>query len=177
MNRAPPVPKDAENPLDQDESFLRYRSALRRFFSKRVRPGQDVEDLVQDVFSRLASRRSSEAIDSPDAYIFQIASNLLRDEARREGTRRVATDSMRHLDEGDFEARSPERVLQGKEQVLALEKALKELPERTRAIFVLSRFEELSYAEIGERLSVSKSLVEKCMMDAIRHLHYRLRGH
>lgn len=177
MSRVPPLPKDRDDPSVDDEAFRRYRGALRAFFAKRVRPGQDVDDLVQDVFSRLAARNGDGEIENPDAYIFQIASNLLRDEARRASTRRVATESIRYLDEGDFEARSPERVLQGKERVQALELALKELPERTRVIFVLSRFEELSYGEIGKRLSISKSLVEKCMMDAMRHLHHRLRKH
>jgi RNA polymerase sigma factor (sigma-70 family) len=50
---------------------------------------------------------------------------------------------------------------------------LLELPERTRQIFVLRRLEGLSYFEIGRRLGVSVSAVEKHMQRAVRHLAAR----
>lgn len=164
-------------PLSLEEVSRAYRAPLKRFFAKRVRAGQDPDDLVQEVFARLAARagEGAEEMHNPQAFLFQIASNLLRDQARREQTRRSATDALRHADEGIFEEITPERVLQGREGVQALQRALNELPERTRSIFVLHRFEEFRYAEIAQRLGISTSLVEKHMMDAIRHLNFRLR--
>ncbi|WP_326524022.1 RNA polymerase sigma factor [Sphingomonas sp.] len=160
-----------------EQLVARYRTPLVRFFAKRAKPNQDPEDLAQEVFSRLAAREGGPAVDNPEAFLFQIASNLLRDEGRRESTRRAAADTLERHGEGNFEDRSPERVLRGREQVRALHNALNELPERTRAIFVLNRFEELRYGEIAHRLGVSTSTVEKSMTDAIRHLHHRLRQH
>jgi RNA polymerase sigma-70 factor (ECF subfamily) len=76
--------------------------------------------------------------------------------------------------ENAFEELSPERVLLGKEKVVALKNALNELPERTRNVFLLHRFEEFKYREIAQQLGISMSSVEKHMMDAIKHLAHRL---
>lgn len=165
----------AAESLSLEQVIQLYRAPLRRFFAKRVRAGQDADDLVQEVFARLAARADGPEVRNPQAFLFQIASNLLRDHGRREQTRRAATDEIRHQDEGSFEEITPERVLQGRESVHALQRALNELPERTRTIFVLHRFEEFRYSEIAQRLGISVSLVEKHMMDAIRHLNLRLR--
>lgn len=45
-----------------------------------------------------------------------------------------------------------------------MERALLELPERTRVVFALNRYEEFTYQEIAMRLGVSVSAVEKHMM-------------
>ena len=50
---------------------------------------------------------------------------------------------------------------------------LGELPERTRVVFLLHRFEELKYAEIARRLEISVSSVEKHMMEAMRQIKTR----
>jgi RNA polymerase sigma-70 factor (ECF subfamily) len=152
----------------------RYRGPLRRFFLKRSHSPDDADDLVQEAFSRMAMRGPSEDVQNQEAFLFQIASNLLRDKARRERTRREADETLRHDTAGKIEEISPERVYLAKERVLAVQNALNELPERTRTIFVLHRFEEFRYREISVRLGISVSLVEKHMMDAIRHLNHRL---
>src|SRR5690606_21094793 len=110
-----------------------------------------------------------------DAYVFQMAANLLRDRARRLGVRAAAAPSLA-ASENSVEEISPERVLLGKQRLAALERALGELPERTRTIFVLHRFEEYKYSEIARRLGVSVSSVEKHMMEAMRHLRARTGG-
>ena len=63
----------------------------------------------------------------------------------------------------------------GKRKVEELNRALMELPERTRAIFLLHRFEGHKYSEMARQFGVSTSSVEKHMMEAIRHLKARRR--
>lgn len=152
----------------------RFRGPLTRFFQKRAFDRQESEDLVQEVFLRLSARSDSLEIDNPEAYVFQVAANLLRDRARRDMTRAAAMKDLARNSENDFEEISPERVLQGRDRVEALKRALAELPERTRTIFLLHRFEEFRYSEISARLGISTSSVEKHMMDAIRHVAARV---
>lgn len=156
------------------ELFAQFRVPLKNYFRKRVYNQAEVEDLVQDVFYRLTSRADNADLERPEAFIFQIAANLLRDKARREATKRAFTKQLSDQNENAFEEFSPERVLLGKEKVVALKNALNELPERTRTIFLLHRFEEFKYREIAQQLGISMSLVEKHMMDAIKHLTDRL---
>lgn len=161
---------------DLAELFSQFRVPLEKYFRKRVYNQNEVEDLVQDVFYRLTSRSDQAQLERPEAFIFQIAANLLRDKARREATKRAFTKQLSDQNENAFEELSPERVLLGKEKVVALKNALNELPERTRNVFLLHRFEEFKYREIAQQLGISMSSVEKHMMDAIKHLAHRLGG-
>ncbi len=150
-----------------------YKAPLERFFIKRVHNPTDVDDLVQEVFCRLAARVGKD-IDNPEGYLFQMAANILRDRARRDMVRHVSDHETFEEENHGKEALSPERVMAGRQRIDALKMALKELPERTRAIFLLHRFEELQYVEIARRLGISKSSVEKHMMKAISHVAFRV---
>ncbi len=159
---------------DVEKLFSAFQAPLERYFRKRVRKKEEVDDLIQEVFCRLVARTENTRMEKPEAYIFQIAANLLRDKARKEITQRVSTKQLFDQNENNFEEISPERVLLGKQNLGALKNALNELPERTRVIILLHRYEELKYREIASRLGISMSSVEKHMMDAIKHLAYRL---
>jgi RNA polymerase sigma factor (sigma-70 family) len=154
---------------------VRYGQAVRRFFSRRLRDGADVEDLTQEVFARLLKRAEIGDIANIEGYLFHTAANLLRERARK-ASRRPGDETL--ADEAEYavsgEEFSPERILLGREAYARMVEALQELPERARTIFVLNRFEELSAAEIARRLGVSVSTVEKDMMRAIAHLKARL---
>ncbi|MCS6624519.1 sigma-70 family RNA polymerase sigma factor [Roseibacterium beibuensis] len=151
----------------------RFARPLRSFFRKRACNEQEADDLVQEVFVRLAAREPAASMDHAEAYIFQIAANLLRDRARRQATRSAADRALEAKGGNSFEEISPERVLLGKQRLALLERVLGELPERTRVVFLLHRFEELKYAEIATRLEISVSSVEKHMMEAMRQIKTR----
>ncbi len=144
-----------------------YGPAVRAFFARRVRNADDVEDLSQEVFVRLLKRADLDAIENPQGYLFHIAASVLADRHRLMG-RRISTVS----DADDFESApggeelSPERVLLGKEAYERMVRALLALPERTRMIVVLNRYELMSAPEIAKRLGLSVSLVSKEMMRA-----------
>ena len=155
---------------------LRYGPAVRRFFSRRLRDGADVEDLTQEVFARLLRRATIGDITNIEGYLFHTAANLLRERARR-AARRPGEEALADFDNDlalSHEDFSPERILLGREAYARMVEALQELPERARTIFVLNRFEELTASEIAKRLGVSISTVEKDMMRAIAHLKARL---
>ena len=147
------------------------RSWLTRFFRRKIRDDADVEDLVQEVFLRIASRDSTDTIEHLDGYVLQTAINVLSDRARRRSARRadlhVAFDADLH---GDEEL-DPGRILDGKEELHATIAALLSLPERTRTVFVLRRLEGHRIRDIASRLGLSVSAVEKHLIRAIRHLH------
>jgi len=153
---------------------VRYGQAVRRFFSRRLRDGADVEDLTQEVFARLLKRAEIGDIANIEGYLFHTAANLLRERARKAARRPGDSTLADPADVVAVEDISPERILLGREAYARMVEALQELPERARTIFVLNRFEELSAAEIARRLGVSVSTVEKDMMRAIAHLKARL---
>tara|TARA_R110002096_G_scaffold70943_2_gene169872 strand:- start:10338 stop:10805 length:468 start_codon:yes stop_codon:yes gene_type:complete len=150
-----------------------YSTPLARFFRRRIHSQAEVDDLLQEVFYRLIRRQSDGNIENPQAYLFQIAANILRDRQRRAHTRQVYDHKTFDESQHAFEHISPERILQGKEQLSFLKAALMELPKKTQTIFILQRFEGMSYSEIATHQGFAVSTVEKHMMKAIKHITKR----
>jgi RNA polymerase sigma factor (sigma-70 family) len=151
-----------------------FRTPLVRFFEKRIGRQAEIEDLVQEVFLRLASGQL-DSVNQPEAYLFKTAVNLLHDRERR----RMARASYAHVpyDEavhGSADTLGPERALLGSQAIEQLVAALYELPERTRTVWVLYHFEDLPHAEIARRLGIAVSTIEKHMGRASTHLLKRL---
>ncbi|MEZ5709037.1 MAG: sigma-70 family RNA polymerase sigma factor [Blastomonas sp.] len=162
------------DPEQQQALIERYRLPLYRFFQKRVSNPAEIEDLVQDLFCRLLSGDNADHIANPEAYIFQAAANLLRDRGRRAATRSAFEREFSQDGQNFVEELSPERVLMGRERLRVVQTALGDLPERTRTVFVLHRFELMKYQQIATRLGISVSSVEKHMMAAMRLLNKRM---
>lgn len=166
--------KLAEPVSDLSDCGARFTPALRAFFSRRAHPN-DVEDLVQEVLLRIQKRQPGAVVGNVEGYLFEVAANVLVDRGRRDRTRRRSDHCELEEIHHPVDEVSPERVLQGREKMARAMAALGELPERTRQVFILVRFEEMSYKRVAQRLGVSISAVEKHVMKALRHLHARLR--
>ena len=148
----------------------RYYAPLTSFFRKRTRNTEEVQDLVQQVFLRLAQHRELGTVRNAEGYLFQTASNTLKDHARNAAVRnRFMAEKKEEIhDEGaDF---SSERVLLGREGTELLAQALRELPERTRDILMLRCFEGLKYSEIARLQGLSVRSVEKHLQRALAHI-------
>ena len=166
--------EELKNALD-----ARFRGPLMSYFLRRVKDRVEAEDLTQEVFVRLMGGGGLERIEHPDAFVFRVASNLLKDRGRR--AMRWRWHDKSPLDEGLIgelaaeliEDRGPERVLLGRETLAEVLKALDELGERTRNIFILFRVENMKQREIAALYGISVSTVEKQIMKAVLHLAVR----
>ena len=157
----------------------RFRGPLMSFFLRRTGSRQDAEDLTQEVFLRILRRDEEPPENYAELFVFKIAANLLRDRARQSGARR-RTDhvSLDLADEpasgqvapGLIEDLGPERVLLSQEALAAALRALDQLGERTRDIFVLYRLEKMKQREIAALYGISVSSVEKYVARATEHL-------
>jgi len=151
----------------------RYRKPLNRYFLNRIRNPADVEDMVQEVFTRLYAN-GMHNVRSEEGFLFATAANVLRDQARRDATRhRSAHDTLDDCNLPSDEA-TPEAALASRETLRLALLALSELPTRTQTVFALNRYEELSHPQIAHRLGVSVSSVEKHIMKAVAHLARRV---
>jgi RNA polymerase sigma factor (sigma-70 family) len=163
------------------ELDARFRAALMSYFLRRVSNRAEAEDLTQEVFVRLIGSDSFADIDRVEAFVFRIASNLLRDRSRK--GKRWRWHQKSPLDEdaiGEFvkelvEDRGPERVLMGKKTLVEVMSALDELGGQTRDIFLLFRLEAMKQHEIAALHGISTSTVEKHVMRAAHHLAQRFR--
>ena len=167
MNAPPPEPAGG---IAMRELFDRYRPALYAYFLRRTRQPADAEDLTHDVFVRLGRLDPETEIHNIEAFIFRTAVNLLRDRARRAQTRLEVTELL-PADSGLAAGEpGPERVLEAKVELKQVMDALAALSEKTRAIFILRRLEQMSCTDIASFYGISVSAVEQHITRALAHL-------
>jgi RNA polymerase sigma-70 factor (ECF subfamily) len=146
------------------------RQWLTRYFRRRIRDVAEIEDMIQDVFTRLVAREGPTPVQHLGGYVMKTASSVLADRARLRATHGdgllVTLDAETHGED----AIDPERILGARQDLHAATAALLGLPERTRTVFVLRRLEGQSFGDIARHLGISVSAVEKHMVRAIQHL-------
>ncbi|WP_244624489.1 sigma-70 family RNA polymerase sigma factor [Sphingomonas sp. So64.6b] len=159
---------------DMAAHIRHWRPALMSFFLKRVHNHAEAEDLTQETFARVFGGSGAEA-GLHAGYIFQIAANLLRDRSRRSRVRTEQYDTVRMLYGQGVDWLDPEKIAVGRSAVAQVMRSLRDLPERTRTIFVLYRIENIDKRVIGESFGISPSAVEKHVARATVHLMTRAR--
>lgn len=164
-----PPPGDADCSAHQalETIYRRERDGLLRFLKRRV--GQDLApDLAQEVFLRATTSRQIAHLVNPGGFLYRIARNILIDRARRRNCR-IATLPLNEAIDAPCAAQQ-EYALEANDLMISLEHAMAGLPEKTRAVFAMHRFEEKAYSEIHRELDISLAAVEYHMMKALAHL-------
>jgi RNA polymerase sigma factor (sigma-70 family) len=163
-------------------AYFEQREALGRFLQARVGASGDVEDLLQDLYVKVAALDPATEIRDARAFLYRLTSNMLMDRwrsAQRSGARdaawRLTTHAIGRSEDMD-DSPSAEAVVHGRQRLASLNAAVARLPEKTRTVFTLHKFDGLSYADVATRLGVSRSSVEKHMMDALRTLSARVKS-
>ncbi|WP_165831101.1 RNA polymerase sigma factor [Sphingomonas pokkalii] len=156
-------------------AFLARRTALLHYFVKRVGEAE-AEDLVQEIYVRIAGLPDQE-IHSPGGYLYRLGNNIMLDRLRQSQARAARDHAWRDshhtlTDAGEDVSDSvpADEVLIARDQVRQMHKALAELPEPVQRSFRMHKLEGLSHSEVAERMGVSRSLIEKHMMRALKHL-------
>ena len=155
-----------------DTLFRAHYAALVRVAELLLHEGAVAEEVVQDVMLELWRRRESLVLEEPPrAYLYRAVRNralncLRRLRVERRDEPRVAETLVPPLpaDAGAGEA----------ELEVAIRTAIRELPDRCREVFELSRVQGLAYAAIAETLGISVKTVEAQMGKALRLLRARL---
>ncbi|NRA28979.1 MAG: sigma-70 family RNA polymerase sigma factor [Parvularculaceae bacterium] len=132
------------------------------------------EDLAQEAHLRVWQYAEHNDVLHLKPLLFKTAANLAANEFRSRGRMRasgvsvgIVEDAMEIVPSDDP---SPERAAVARADAQVSLEAIRALPERQRRAFVMSRFEDQSYASIAQALGVSVSSVEKYIMAALAAL-------
>lgn len=156
-----------------EQLFKSHFKALHAYASVILKDEDDAEEIVQNMFLKFWEKR--ELLDvqtSIKAYLYKCvyhdSLNLLKHQKIKTKYQDFASYSMnkQHLP-------ASSRV-EMTELEYNLSLALNELPEQCRTIFQMSRFEELKYREIAERMGLSVKTIENQMGKALRILRLEL---
>lgn len=159
------------------EVFVANRAQLWRVARRIVRTTELADDVMQDAYLRIVDGVSDRKIDKPMGYCCQIVRNLALDHCRRqslEATYRTFDVDLELLDVPG--APTPDRLMRDRQAIDLIDKALMELPSRTRVVFQLYRLEGLTQRDIAQRLGCALGLVNRLISEAdeaisaLRHL-------
>lgn len=153
-----------------EEMGPRLTGYLRHSFGRRV----DVEEVVAEVFCRAAMNVDTlQRASRKDLYLFRIARNLCLDAIRRRPVELVSDERL-ESEPGGAEAAT---MLEDRERMDALRRAVAELPEAQREIVVLRMTASLTFEEIAELLEVPLGTALSRMHMAVQRLREQLAPH
>ena len=158
---------------DNEAAFIKiyedYYTRLCFYAAKFIHDSEQARSIVQEVYVELWIKRKKLNISfSLKAYLFNSVRNACVDYLRKEKINNKAlsrltlddTVSVDHMEAVELNAR--------------INKAIQELPEKCREIFILCRFDGLKYGEIARKLGISIKTVEMQMGIALKKLRNNL---
>ncbi|WP_448140373.1 RNA polymerase sigma factor [Sphingopyxis fribergensis] len=160
--------------VDLKQVYLAMRFDLVRYVLRRLRDVHNAEDLVSDVFLRLDRVTDPIATEiEAQRYIYRITTNLLIDHVRVNSRRLeiLETNMVLIEDEGP----SFERGVMAQDDLAVIHEAFDDLPDKARDIIYYSRVAGMTHEQIAARMGISRSLIEKYIIRAMRHFRERLR--
>jgi RNA polymerase sigma factor (sigma-70 family) len=155
--------------------FAVHRGALQAFFHRRVRHHADATDLAQEVYVRMLRIRDTGTIRNTEAYLYTVASNLIKEHAALERRRGIAVDvEDATVQEQLTELATFDSQIDTAQQVKRLRQVLRQLPPKCHAAVVLHYVHGLSYQEIAQQLGISPRRVKKYLRQALGHCRRRM---
>ncbi len=154
--------KDAFNIL-----FEEYYAPLCEFSYRIISDKQAAEEIVADVFANIwIKRRKITITSSLKSYLFISTKNTTLSYLRKIKNKNVNIEGMMNFEPVD--GSNPEKEVISKENLRSYEQILLIIPEKSRMVFMMHRFDKLKYREISEILGISIKTVEKHMGKAIK---------
>lgn len=180
VSSGPPERRVEDNPLLL--AFLEKRENLLLFVAARLRSMATAEDLVQDLYLKVAATPPGAEVRAPMALLYRMATNLLVDHVRstERGSRRNAQwrlETRATLGGLDVVSEpAADETLIAAERARQLAEAVAALPPQMGRAFQLHKLEGLSQAQTAQAMGVSQKMIEQHIAAAIRRLTERLRA-
>ncbi len=155
------------------ELFFRYTGVLYTHAYVKLQDREEARDAVQEVFSTLWSKRDSlEFQSNVSGYLYSSVRNrvlniLSRNKIKSNYITSLSDYRKSYSDETDHLTRTNQ--LQA-----IIDKEMKNMPEKMREVFSLSRNHQLSHREIAEKLGISENTVKNHVHGALKILRIKL---
>jgi RNA polymerase sigma factor (sigma-70 family) len=165
---ATPTPAD---PAPENLSLVtQMRPALVKYFKRKTGNSAEAEDLTQDVLVRALTHAHWKSANEAKGYIFRTAINRWRDRRRRLQTQGKTVSWEDMANENLGVENPPERVLIVREQLVQVLETLDAMSERTQAVLIMIKLEQMRAAAVAEILGISESAVNKHLAKGLARL-------
>jgi RNA polymerase sigma factor (sigma-70 family) len=150
--------------------FERYHRVLFGFLYHSTNHRSTSEDLMQTVFYRMLKyRHTFTEVGEFRTWMYHLARNVLNDEFKKTN-RLFYQENFIEISDENHSENGFGNDLEKKEENEVLQESLSKLSKEYREVLILSRFQELSYHEIGEILNISEANVKVRVHRAIKEL-------
>jgi RNA polymerase sigma-70 factor (ECF subfamily) len=141
------------------------------------------EDIATDSIIRLWEKLKKEPVEQIRPFLFSILKSRALDYLKHQKVKRNAHDQItrslnRELEirTNSLEASDPNDIFSSEIHDI-IERTLNGLPERTRKIFIMSRFEDKSHKEISELYNITVKGVDYHIMQSVKELRLALKDY
>jgi RNA polymerase sigma-70 factor (ECF subfamily) len=167
-----------------DDLMGRHGERLFHYLLRVLQNEAEAADLAQEAFVRVYLQRARfRPREKFSTWLYTIATNLARDVHRRRARHpQVSLDAAPDGSGRSFRETlpapkpAPDQLLESRERVETVRRAVAALPEELRVPLVLAEYEEQSHAEIGAVLNCSPKAVEMRIYRARQELRRSLKG-
>ena len=146
--------------------FDAHSKSLYNFIYYKCGDAYQAEDIVQEAFIKLWNNCSKVVFEKAKSFLFTVARNLFLNEVAHKKI--VLQHQLDTPNKSSNE--TPQFLLEEQEFMIILKKAIADLPEKQREVFLLSRIDKKKYSEISELVGISVKAVEKRMSLALTAL-------
>jgi RNA polymerase sigma-70 factor (ECF subfamily) len=152
-----------------EDVFLDHRDEVRALIRRRVGMADLAEDIAHDVYMKCRNFEQSFANRAEARlYLLKMAINLSIDYNRIERRRaEILGELLPVVETYDAAAADPESYALAGDVARLVEETLAKLPKLTRQMFIMVRLRGMTHQEVASELGVSKSLVDKYMVQAL----------
>lgn len=162
------------SPASQDKSSAlaeiarSHHSALVRFLALRTGSTEDAKEIVQEAYAKLLALDRPGTISFLVGYLWRIAANLAIDRGRQRAARsRLAEAALQPITSS---GPSTETVIELRQRLAIVERAILELPARCRQAFLLRVVEGLRFAQVGREMGVTERMAKIHVARAMEYL-------
>jgi len=150
--------------------FNSYAKDLRRFIFFKTQDVQIAEDIVQDTFIKLWQNCSNVDYGKVKSYLYTVANNQFLNKVKHDKVVQKHQQGINFSSNNE----SPEFLMIEQEFLEKIEKAIADLPEKQREVFLLNRMEKKKYKDIAVELDISVKAVEKRMHNALKTMREKI---
>ncbi len=156
--------------------YDRYRNRIYQTAIRYLKSPLLAQEVVQDVFLKLWFERTNiKEGQCIEAWLYTVAKNNLINRLKKIAREWKTIDGLKLITE--TAVNNTDNKVQESQYNELLQKAIQSLPEQQQKVFQLARYERLTYAQIGERMSISPLTVKTHMTRALAHIKAYLSHH
>lgn len=182
---SPAISYSMDQQTDQtriSETVETYGQRLRSFIRGKIAIIEDAEDILQEVWYQFSKLSNLDQLENIGAWLFSVSKNKITDFYRKKKTDHLE-DYSEEDEDGNFsikevllldDSRNPELVLFKDLFWNELLKALNELPENQRQVFILNEMDDKTLQEIANESGENLKTIISRKGYAVKHLRKKL---